>query len=74
MLYARSSLLRRCMSTNEQDDGCLIQSQIMHPHRRHSYITDYNSLLASVHGHSKWELLLAISTTEWKWLQVDDSS
>jgi len=62
------------MSTNEQDDGCLIHSQIMHPHRRHLYITDYNSLLASVHGHSKRELLLAISTPEWKWLQAGDPS
>jgi len=61
------------MSTNEQD-GCLIHSQIMYPHRRYLSITAYNNLLAFVHGHSKWELLLAISTAEWKQLQAGDPS
>ena len=71
MLYACSSLLRSCISTTEQDEGCLIHSQSMHPR---SYVTDYNSLLASVHGHSKQELLLAISNAERKWLQTGDPS
>ena len=37
-------------------------------------MTDYNSLLASVHRHSKQELLLEISTAEWKCLQAGDPS